>query len=89
LAFYPGSAPAQGVRSTSTLDAAAFRKDALTDWSGGFHELKLTGDVVSLVYEGGEPPCVSVIATCTLPDTLEELIQWARMVHAMHGGEHE
>jgi hypothetical protein len=30
-----------------------------------------------------------VIAECPLPETLEEVIQWGRMVYAVHGGEHE
>jgi hypothetical protein len=83
LAFYPGATPSQGVRSTSALDAAVFGSGAHI-WTVQMPELVITGDKVSVVSPAHVFNRWAPRATCQLPETLEELIDWARMVHAMH-----
>jgi hypothetical protein len=67
----------RAARSTVELDLVIF----------GFHnpsnfELNVRDSRLALTRGG--PIIGETIATCTLPDTLKEAIQWARMVHAMH-----
>ena len=90
--FYDAPHTGKGVGSTGTFDAFVFDDLAFDDsveWNSRMPELVLKGQTVKVMSSMTDEASRTTIAERPLPDTLEELIQWARMVHAMHGGEHE
>jgi hypothetical protein len=80
--FYDDPRPNVWVESTGTFDAFAFRIGG--EWTCRMPELLLKGQTVKIMSGMSKLTGLrTAIAERPLPETLEELVQWARMVYAM------
>jgi hypothetical protein len=86
--FYDDPRPNVWVESTGTFDAFAFRFGS--EWGSHMPELLVKGQTVKIMSGMSNDGLIrTAIAERPLPETLEELVQWARMVYAMYGDTRE
>jgi hypothetical protein len=79
--FYGAMSADVGAESTGTFDSCVFGTGG--EWENHLPELVLKGQTVEIM-SGFSDGLRTTIAHRPLPDTVEELIDWARMVHAVH-----
>ncbi len=85
----PGSDKCKSFTSSGTssmyFDVYTFDKDVII--RGGFWA-RIRGGRLQLMLMPAGLGLSSVVATCSVPDTLDEAVAWLRLAAACHGGDH-